>query len=125
MTIAKTQDGEPSERVAIERLLKGMFDAASAIAQPTVRIPKFLPKAPGGRVIVIGAGKGSAAMALVGGVHPVLCREVVDAGEVSELACRTVSAEGFGGTGQTVVISAGMPFGAPGTTNLLRLAQIA
>ncbi|MCW5300523.1 glycerate kinase [Herbaspirillum lusitanum] len=63
MTIAKTQDGKRSERAAIDRLLKGMFDAAIAIAQPAVRIPKFLPKAPAGRVIVIGAGKASAAMA--------------------------------------------------------------
>ncbi len=64
-------------------------------------------------------------LALVWGVHAVLCHEIVDAGEVSELACRTVRDEGFGSSGQTVVISAGMPFGAPGTTNLLRLAHIA
>jgi pyruvate kinase len=57
-------------------------------------------------------------------VHPVLCDEVIDVLEVSELACRTVRDEGFGETGQTVVISAGMPFGTPGTTNLLRIAQI-
>ncbi|EOA05766.1 hydroxypyruvate reductase [Herbaspirillum frisingense GSF30] len=40
-----------------------MFDAAIAIAQPAVRIPQFLPEAPRGRLIVIGAGKASAAMA--------------------------------------------------------------
>ncbi len=40
------------------------------------------------------------------------------------LACRTALQEGFGTAGQTIVISAGMPFGAPGTTNLLRIAQI-
>lgn len=63
-------------------------------------------------------------LALVWGVHPVLCREVIDVLEVSDLACRTVQEEGFGSSGQTVVISAGMPFGTPGTTNLLRIAQI-
>lgn len=63
-------------------------------------------------------------LALVWGVHPVLCKEVVDALEVSDLACETVRTEGFGEDGQTVVISAGMPFGTPGTTNLLRIAQI-
>ena len=63
-------------------------------------------------------------LALVWGVHPVVCKEVVDALEVSELACETVREEGFGTTGETVVISAGMPFGTPGTTNLLRIAQV-
>ncbi|MDR5740566.1 MULTISPECIES: pyruvate kinase [unclassified Caballeronia] len=63
-------------------------------------------------------------LALAWGVHSVLCKELVDAAEVSELACETVVAEGFGEAGETVVISAGMPFGTPGTTNLLRIAQI-
>ena len=40
-----------------------MFDAAIASAQPAVCIPRHLPPAPRGRLIVIGAGKASAAMA--------------------------------------------------------------
>ena len=40
-----------------------MFDAAIASAQPAVCIPPHLPAAPSGRLIVIGAGKASAAMA--------------------------------------------------------------
>ena len=63
-------------------------------------------------------------LALVWGVHAVLCHEVADVLEMSDLAVRTAVKEGFGASGQTIVISAGMPFGAPGTTNLLRIAQI-
>ena len=44
-------------------LLKKMFDAAVEAAQPALCIPKFLPEKPRGRLIVIGAGKASAAMA--------------------------------------------------------------
>jgi len=44
-------------------LLEQMFAAAIASAQPAVRIPAFLPEVPRGRLIVIGAGKASAAMA--------------------------------------------------------------
>jgi glycerate 2-kinase len=44
-------------------LLRRMFDAAIASAQPAVCIPRHLPPAPRGRLIVIGAGKASAAMA--------------------------------------------------------------
>lgn len=43
---------------------------------------------------------------------------------MSERACDTARQEGFGAPGQTVVIAAGMPFGASGTTNLLPIAQI-
>lgn len=45
------------------RLLRAMFDAAIAAAQPALFVPANLPPAPKGRTIVIGAGKASAAMA--------------------------------------------------------------
>ena len=44
-------------------VLQAMFEAAIASAQPAVCIPKYLPAAPRGRVVVVGAGKASAAMA--------------------------------------------------------------
>ena len=44
-------------------LLQAMFQAAIAAAQPSHCIPSHLPPAPKGRLIVIGAGKASAAMA--------------------------------------------------------------
>ena len=44
-------------------LLRRMFDAAIAAAQPALCLPPHLPAAPRGRTIVIGAGKASAAMA--------------------------------------------------------------
>jgi glycerate 2-kinase len=44
-------------------LLRQMFDAAVAAAQPTLCLGAHLPPPPKGRTIVIGAGKASAAMA--------------------------------------------------------------
>lgn len=44
-------------------LLQQMFDAAVSSARPEACIRQHLPEAPAGRVIVIGAGKASAAMA--------------------------------------------------------------
>lgn len=44
-------------------LLRAMFDAAIAAAQPALCVPPFLPSPPKGRLVVIGAGKASAAMA--------------------------------------------------------------
>jgi hydroxypyruvate reductase len=48
---------------AARLLLRRMFDAAIAAAQPALCVPPALPAAPKGRLIVIGAGKASAEMA--------------------------------------------------------------
>lgn len=44
-------------------LLRDMFDAAVAAAQPALCLAQHLPEPPKGRTVVIGAGKASAAMA--------------------------------------------------------------
>jgi len=44
-------------------MLKAMFDAAISAAQPARCVPRHLPPPPKGRLVVIGAGKASAAMA--------------------------------------------------------------
>lgn len=44
-------------------LLRRMFDAAIGAAQPSLCVPRHLPQPPSGRLVVIGAGKASAAMA--------------------------------------------------------------
>jgi glycerate 2-kinase len=46
-----------------QQLLRRMFDAAIASAQPALCVPPHLPGVPRGRLIVVGAGKASAAMA--------------------------------------------------------------
>jgi hypothetical protein len=48
---------------ATSGLLRCKFDAAIAAAQPALCVPRHLPAAPKGRLVVIGAGKASAAMA--------------------------------------------------------------
>src|ERR1700683_4186259 len=44
-------------------LLRRMFQAAIDAAQPALCVPRHLPPPPRGRLVVIGAGKASAAMA--------------------------------------------------------------
>ncbi len=44
-------------------LLRRMFEAAIAAAQPALCVPRHLPATPKGRLVVIGAGKASASMA--------------------------------------------------------------
>ncbi len=49
--------------IAPQDLLRRMFDAAINAAQSTHCVPRHLPEPPKGRLVVIGAGKASAAMA--------------------------------------------------------------
>jgi glycerate 2-kinase len=52
-----------------EPLLRSLFNAAVAAADPAVRVPQYLPVPPKGRTIVVGAGKASAAMAAAVEAH--------------------------------------------------------
>ncbi len=64
-------------------------------------------------------------LALVWGVHStVIDHDVKDVDEMVDAACRTAFSEGFAQSGDQLAIAAGMPFGQPGTTNLLRIAEI-
>ncbi|CAA7621198.1 Pyruvate kinase [Magnetospirillum sp. LM-5] len=63
-------------------------------------------------------------MALVWGAHCVLGPEVRNVGEMLERAAKAVQKDGFAGPGDSIVITAGVPFGCSGTTNLLRVAEI-
>lgn len=60
---AKLSNAGTRERSSQTELLRSLFDAAIASAQPSLCIPPHLPEPPHGRFIVIGAGKASAAMA--------------------------------------------------------------
>lgn len=64
-------------------------------------------------------------LALAWGVHStVIDHDVKDVDEMVDAACRTAYFEGFAQPGDQLAIAAGMPFGRPGTTNLLRIAEI-
>ena len=55
--------GVSLDGAAADRFLRGLFQVAVAAAMPGERLAGFLPDPPKGRVVVVGAGKASAAMA--------------------------------------------------------------
>ncbi|GAA4026912.1 pyruvate kinase [Actimicrobium antarcticum] len=63
-------------------------------------------------------------MALTWGVHATVIADVTSVEDMVSVAVAVTRQEGFGLPGQSITISAGMPFGEPGTTNLLRIATI-
>jgi pyruvate kinase len=63
-------------------------------------------------------------LSLAWGVHCVQTADVSNTREMVAKACRIAVDEGFAGAGDTVIVTAGVPFGTPGTTNLLRIATL-
>ncbi|MDR6773278.1 pyruvate kinase [Azospirillum sp. BE72] len=61
-------------------------------------------------------------LALAWGVHAVHTADVRSFSEMVDHACRTAIHEGLAEPGQRLVITAGVPFGTPGATNILRVA---
>jgi pyruvate kinase len=63
-------------------------------------------------------------LALVWGLHGVVCEDAHDIDEMVERACQKALEEGIAQSGSSLVVTAGMPFGTPGATNLLRIAWV-
>jgi pyruvate kinase len=63
-------------------------------------------------------------LAVVWGVHAVVVPEVHSMGEAVSRAARAALTEGFASHGEEIVVTAGVPFGQPGTTNALRVALV-
>ncbi len=61
-------------------------------------------------------------MTLAWGVHPVQTEDAHNFGDMVQRAVRVARKEGLAGAGERIVITAGVPFGTPGATNILRIA---
>jgi pyruvate kinase len=63
-------------------------------------------------------------LTLAWGLHCVETEDAHDLDDVAERACEIAYAQGFAKVGERVVITAGLPLGTPGATNLLRVAYV-
>jgi len=63
-------------------------------------------------------------LAVVWGVHSVVTEDARDQDDMVSRACRIAFREGFAKPGQRVIVVAGVPFGTPGATNMLRIAYV-
>jgi pyruvate kinase len=61
---------------------------------------------------------------LAWGLHCVVTDDAHDLADVTERACRIAYTQGFAKLGDRVVITAGLPLGTPGATNMLRVAYV-
>ncbi|KAF0114194.1 MAG: pyruvate kinase [Rhodospirillaceae bacterium] len=63
-------------------------------------------------------------LSLVWGTHCAVAREIGSFTDMIRKACRVARRAGFAQEGEGLVITAGVPFGTPGTTNILRIAWL-
>ena len=63
-------------------------------------------------------------LALVWGVHPIRTKDASNVDDMAFRACKFALREGFAELGDRIIIVAGVPFGTPGATNMVRVAFI-
>jgi pyruvate kinase len=63
-------------------------------------------------------------LSIVWGLHCVITEDAHHIDEMVDRACSIAFREGFAQPGQRIIITAGVPFGTPGATNLVRIAFI-
>ena len=63
-------------------------------------------------------------LALVWGLHCVVTEDARDLEDLSDRAGRIAFSEGFAQPGQRIVVTAGVPLGTPGATNMLRVSYV-
>ena len=130
LTDAARPDPEPTSAGAIAAAARQVAHTigAEAIAtftstgSTTLRMSRERPDCP-----ILGLTNSEATarrMAVAWGVHPVLAAEPSSMTDMVSKALRAVQAEGFAKSGDEVVVTAGVPFGVPGTTNALRVASV-
>ncbi len=105
----------------------GLVDAAAIVSYTTsgataLRAARERPKAP---ILVLTSSLGTARrLALLWGAHCVHTSDVKSFSDMVQKAVRIAHHEGIAQPGQRVVVTAGIPFGTPGATNVLRIAWV-
>lgn len=64
-------------------------------------------------------------LTLVWGVHSVVTKDASDIDDMAFRACKFAVREGFAKEGDRLIVVAGVPFGTPGATNMVRIAFVA
>ena len=86
------------------------------------RIARERPEAP---VLALTPNRETACrLTLVWGVHAVVTKDAYDVDDMVKRACKFAGREGFAKPQERIIIVAGVPFGTPGATNMVRIAVL-
>jgi pyruvate kinase len=105
----------------------GMVNAAAIVSYTTsgataLRAARERPAVP---ILVLTAKLDTARrLAVLWGAHCVHTSDVKNFTDMVQKAARMASREGIAAPGERIVVTAGVPFGTPGATNILRIAWV-
>ncbi|HXJ00634.1 MAG TPA: pyruvate kinase [Micropepsaceae bacterium] len=131
-TIIAAQRQEPEHTIA-DGLLAAVRDVTHTIDAAAIvcwtksgstglRAARERPEAP---ILALTPIKAMARrLTLAWGLHCVETEDAHDLDDVAERACQIAFTQGFAKPGERVVITAGLPLGTPGATNMLRVAFV-
>ena len=131
-TMMDAQQADPEQTssdaiTAAARQVAHTIEAAAIVTyttsgSTTLRASRERPEVP-----ILGLTASVAAsrrLVLAYGVHSVLTEDVQNFSDMVHKAARIAYAHGLADDGQRLVITAGVPFGMPGSTNVLRIAWV-
>ena len=121
---------EPTSADAISAAARQVANTLSAAAivtyttsgSTTLRAARERPDVP-----IIGLTPNQATarrLAVVWGVHSIYTSDANDFEDMTSKAGQHVFYDGFANAGERIIITAGVPFGTPGATNLIRIARV-
>ncbi|MEK9672897.1 MAG: pyruvate kinase [Rhodospirillaceae bacterium] len=88
----------------------------------TLRCARLRPEQP---ILALTPNRSTARrLSLCWGVHSMMTEDIHSFREMVTKACAMAKVDGFAKKGDTVVVTAGVPFGSPGATNILRIACV-
>jgi pyruvate kinase len=94
----------------------------STSGSTVLRVARERPEVP---ILALTASLSTArALSLAWGTHCVQIQDLKRFSEMVEVACRVALEQEMANIGERVVITAGVPFGTPGSTNILRVAWV-
>ncbi|HLA02633.1 MAG TPA: pyruvate kinase [Aestuariivirga sp.] len=127
---AQRNDPQPTTADAISTAARSISETLSVAAivsytesgSTAMRVARERPNIPIITLTPIAAT--ARRLALAWGQHCILTPNANDLEHMIDTACQFASSEGFADEGQRIIITVGVPLGSPGSTNMLRIAEI-
>jgi len=131
-TIITAQRAEPEATgadaiAAAARQIAETLDLATIVCWTSsgatgLRVARERPKPP---IVAISPNVATGRrLSLVWGVHCIVAQDARDQDDMVDRACRLAFRDGFARGGQRLIVAAGVPFGTPGATNMVRIAYV-
>ncbi len=127
-TFSRKQEHTPYDAIAAAAVVLGDTIGSKAIitytssGQTTLRVASDRPRVP--IISLTASAKTARRITLVWGVTPLIGEDCNSFAEMLDICTRVLRERGLASTADHLVVTAGVPFGSPGATNIVRLVTM-